>query len=873
MCGIAGIYGFQDDKLMKSFSEGLAHRGPDGEGLYKSPTASLLSRRLAIIDRKGGDQPIYNENKTVAVVYNGEIYNYRELRKELEAKGHTFRTHSDTEVLVHGYEEWGTSYFDRCNGMFALALHDKNTDTLVIARDHFGIKPLYYAVIRQGKNLRIIFASEIKPLLDSGLVPVKPNDRILYRYLMYRVHDDLEETFFEGIYQLLPGRVMTISGGDMDITSYTSLEQDLAELAAKPAGTYDNSQFKSLFIHSVKLRLISEVPVGTCLSGGLDSSSIVAVIQDLLKKKTEEAESVGKVQNTFSAVFPGSTNDEERYIDDLIRKVPNVKSFKIYPKPEEFFTEIYDFIRTQEEPTISTGPYAQYKVMQEVGKHVTVIIDGQGADEMMAGYIPYYFVYLKQLLTRRQFGRFLKEFITSYDLIGQYLWAKLNTLLGLRRQERMGPMLKTSFTKAYDSETLHVTSDNLKLRLIDDIFRNSLQSLLRYEDRNSMRFSVEGRVPFLDFRLLKHLFSLPDEAIIRNGWNKKALRDAMKSFLPDSIVKRRNKIGFTNPEYEWFMRMKNKIYAIFLSESFASRPYFNQQEVLRAFRGFIEGKTEDTLVFWRMLNVEIWLRIFFDKEIPETTKVKSMDDYGPNEGKQRDISVKGKSFMRFPIRTDLFKKDDNYANMIAGYVRTFFKKNTGKTIHGKKWMVVVSEKIVAISQGRSYFIWEIRPGWMARILSKFVTKTPHGIGLGSPWTMQLAIDEVGLPRILAATAASAVTKPFGMRGVFYRVAGREAAGIDGPTEYSLYPSNVSAKLLPKAPKEAAQEIRARIERELSADERKLFKGAAIIDANDIGRAVIGNATEESDSQLEKLFADNPMGQASEQTPVTIVIER
>ncbi len=881
MCGIAGFYGFRNDNLLKQFSRELEHRGPDGEGMYIDETVSLLNRRLAIIDVEGGNQPIYNEDRTVAVTYNGEIYNYQELRKTLESKGHKFTTQSDTEVIVHGYEEWGEMCFDRFNGMFGIALYDKNKKRLILARDHFGIKPLYYSLLSNSHvKFGMLFSSEIKPIINSGFVKKIPNDRIIYRYLHDRVHDDTDETFFHGIYRLLPGELMTITESAFEKKKYSNLEEELTRLSHQQnlhiVGANTVSVFKEKLTESVRLRLVSEVSVGTCLSGGLDSSSIVALVNELLKTHVAESKSIGSKQKTFSAVFPGSSNDEERYIDNLVKQKRKIEGYRITPKPEEFFSELSDFIHTQEEPTISTGPYAQYKVMQMAHDHVTVVLDGQGSDEMMAGYDPYYFVYLNQLWSQKKYAQYIKESWSSRDIIWKYLKQKIFVGLGIKKQVDIIKFMNINFASKHEAVTFSVESGNLKRRLLQDIFRNSLQSLLRYEDKNAMRFSIEGRVPFLDFNLLKYLFSLDDSFIIRDGWNKFILRQSMVPLLPKSIAKRRNKIGFTTPEYEWFMHMKNKIYGIFLSESFANRPYFNQKEVLKAFQMFIEGRIDDTMVFWRCLNLELWLREFIDNPVKKLkgSNVKRLD-YSSNEGKKLAIDVEGERYLRFPIKTDVFKKGDNYARLIAQNVTRFVEAllKEGKYIElkNKKFYVVVSEKIVAISQGRSYFIWDIKPSILAEVLSKYVTRTPYGIGLGSPWTMQLAINEVGSAKIILATFVSAVGKMVGIKGLFYKITGETVRSIDGPTEYSLYPSNVSAKLGPKNPKEAAMKITEEISRLRKNNPRlRNFLGSAIIDANDLGQNVLGNSTELPNRLIEKIFKDNPMGQADEQTPLVIV---
>ncbi|MBI4004537.1 asparagine synthase (glutamine-hydrolyzing) [Candidatus Roizmanbacteria bacterium] len=896
MCGIAGFYGFRNDNLIKKISKELQHRGPDGEGYAIDDTVTLLNRRLAIIDRKGGDQPIYNEEKTDVIDYNGEIYNYRELRAALEKAGHQFTTHSDTEVIVHGYEEWGEASFDRYNGMFALALYDKKKEKLILARDHFGIKPLYYSFTKThviASNAKqsqqeiadntIIFSSEIKPIIQSGLILKEPNDRIIYRYLMYRVHDDQEETFFKGVYKLMPGQMMILDKKGFEKKYFSDFREELLRLTSeveersgKTSEVNAGKEFKDKLIEAIKLRLISEVPVGTCLSGGLDSSTVASIVNKLLKEKVAEASSVGKHQNTFSAVFPQSSNDEERYVDTLLKQLKNVRSHKVYPKPEEFFQELEDFIRTQEEPTISTGPYAQYKVMQEAHKYVTVLLDGQGADEMMAGYLPYYFVYLNQIKKRGKYFLLLKEIVGAKDVLLKYAFRRLLTDLGIRKDVPARQLLQDEFVKQYANENFTITNDNLKQRLIEDIFHNSLPSLLRYEDKNSMRFSIEGRVPFLDFNLLHFLFQLPDEAIIKDGWNKAILRQSTTDLIPELIRRRRNKIGFTTPEYEWFLRMKNRIYSLFLTESFTNRKYFKQSEVLKAFEEFIKGKNDDTMMFWRMLNLEFWFQIFFDQASAKVTagKAKRRSIFSPNPQKELKINIDGKVYVRFPVHTDVIQKGDVVSRKVIKYTNGFLNqlliKSNFRRLHSKEWFVVLSEKIVAIAQGRSYFIWDINPGFWAKTLASFVTKTPYGIGLGSPWTMQLAINEVGTVRILFAATVASIAKLFGAKGLFYTIAGGNIRAIDGPTEYSLYPSNVSAKLPPKNPKKVAKILHEELAKSLSKTKLRNFKGVVIIDANDLGRNVLGNSTGYKNELIENIFRDNPMGQANEQTPIVIV---
>ncbi len=854
-----------------------AHRGPDGEGYYVDGSIGLAQLRLAIIDREHGVQPLYNKDKSLVIVYNGEVYNYRELRTELEAEGHEFATQSDTEVVLQAYAAWGTAAFDKLNGMFALAIHDKKADKLVLARDHFGIKPLYVARPAKGQ---LMFASEIKPLIESGLIEKKPNDRAIYRYLRFRIHEDSSETFFAGITKLMPGEVLEITKDGEKLSSFTTLKDDLKRLASEnnPYSADAAAEYKKRLMESIKVRLQSEVPVGTSFSGGLDSSTVVAVINQLMKDDKGSTASVGARQNTFSAIFPGSANDEEKYVDSLLQRVgDSVTAHKIKPDADTFVKDLEDFIRTQEEPLISTGPYAQYKVMQEATNHVTVLLDGQGADETMAGYIPYYFVYLRQLKARGEWGKLISEIISSSDIF--YRFAKVNLRERILRKTpvRVAQLMNREFSTKFADEKFVTTPDNLKLRLVEDTFSNSLPSLLRYEDKNTMRFSLEGRVPFLDKDVLKFLFALDDESIIKGGWNKRILRDATRDLLPPMINRRRNKIGFTTPEHEWFMRLKNRFYGIFLSEEFVNRPYWDAQAVAEAFEGFIKGKNDsNSLLYWRFLNVELWLREFFDEKKDEEP-VHEKGELEPNEGKQLDITAGGAEYRRYPLRTDFVTAKDNLQEFVTARVSKFFENLSSDKAHAEykthDWYFLISEKIVAITQGRSYFVWDITPGWWARFLSKRVTKTPYGIGLGSPWTMQLAIQEVGLPKILYASIGGAIGKMIGKRGTFYNLVGSDIRAIDGPTEYSVYPSNVSAKLAPKDPDLVSQQLADAIRAAVPKTAAEHFKGVVVIDSNDIGRNVLGQNTGEDEKLFEDIFGDNPLGQADQRTPLCIVFKK
>ena len=890
MCGIAGYHGLPaDPALLERMNAHQQHRGPDGDGICVDGPCGLAHRRLSIIDIAHGQQPMDTADGRYAIAYNGEVYNYLDLRGELEALGRTFTTDSDTEVVLQAFAQWGADAFDRFNGMFGLAIWDRHEQRLTLARDHFGIKPLYVAMVPNpsGEGEALLFSSEIKPILASGLYEKRVNDRSVYRYLRFRAHEDGTETFFEGIERLAPGEMLEADANGIRRRMFTRLKEELLELASvqRPYDAAAAAEYKRRLVESVRLRLQSEVPVGTSLSGGLDSSAVAVIINQLLNEGDSlSLSAVGARQNTFSAIFPGSINDEEKYVDDVLDICTgHVEAHKILPTADEFKADLLDFIRTQEEPIISSGPYAQYQVMREATKHVTVLLDGQGADEMMAGYIPYYFVYLRQL---RAQGATLAaaELAKSLDVLYRLGRFKLKAKVKLKKSIPTTHLLNRDFVAAHRGERYSSEGANLKKRLVEDLFHNSLPSLLRYEDKNTMRFSLEGRVPFLDKEVLKFIFSLSDEAIIKDGWNKRVLRDATRGLLPESINRRRNKIGFTTPQGEWFMRLKNHFYNIFLSESFANRPYVNQTEVIAAFEGWIKGANDvDTMTFWRLINLELWMREFIDEhedagdDTDATARVKT--DYEANEGQNLDLVTSlGENVRRYPVRTELFSRDDDLDARVLEHIDAFF---AGLPAAGPDhevatrgpWWFFLSEKVVAITQGRSYFVWDIKVGRPARVLSRYVTRTPAGIGLGSPFTMQLAIQEAGLPRVLYASAGGAIGKVIGRKGLFYELVGNQINAIDGPTEYSAYPSNVSAKLAPKDPDAVAARLSAAIRERVPEPWRSTFGGTVIMDANDIGRNVLGSDVPGDWTRFEEMFADNPLGQGSQQTPMAMVFLR
>ncbi|GAA0284368.1 hypothetical protein [Cryptosporangium japonicum] len=381
----------------------------------------------------------------------------------------------------------------------------------------------------------------------------------------------------------------------------------------------------------------------------------------------------------------------------------------------------------------------------------------------------------------------------------------------------------------------------------------------RTADRNAARLGIRIDTPFAN-------------PVADAGHGGSSLRSALPAGAPGDV-------RHSAPVRDWLLRLKNRIYGTFLAESFVNRPWFHQQNVLVAFEDFIKGRNHDADLFWRIWCVEMWAQEFLDPKPEEKEPVRIKGPLEANANKQLEITVDKERWLRFPIRTELFTSGDDYTRRITGYVSEFIDhvRADGSYLaaFNGPWYLLVSEKIIAISQGRSYFIWDIEPSWWARTLAKFVVKTPYGIGLGSPWTMELAIREAGLPRILFAAGVSAAGKAVGKRGLFYQVAGHSVRAIDGPTEYSVYPANVSAKLAPAHPDRVASKLKSTIAATLTEaglpQLAKTLAGVVVIDANDIGRNVLGSDADRPEEFFENLFGDNPLGQGSEQTPLSVAV--
>ncbi|HCA67039.1 MAG: Asparagine synthetase [Parcubacteria group bacterium GW2011_GWC2_44_17] len=631
MCGIAGIYNTNGESVSRDHILGmtdiLLHRGPDADGLYFENGLGLGHRRLAILDlTHAGEQPMSNSDKTIWIVFNGEIYNYRELKRELTALGRSFSTNTDTEVIIAAYETWGDACLQKFNGMWAFALWDTIKKRLFCARDRFGIKPFYYFF--DGKTFA--FASEIKALLTLPFIKKEPYEPMVYDYLALGLADHSHETFFTNIFQLEPSHSLTIENGRADIKKYYELAYTDRYFAFNETDAKKYSEeIIELLRDSVRLRLQSDVQVGSCLSGGLDSSTIVFLINSLLNTNGFSAKMIGERQKTFTSAFSDKRFDERKFVKEVIQATGAEDGY-VFPSSECFKEELEQLVYHQEEPFAGTSAYAQWCVMRRAKEGgVTVLLDGQGADELFGGYPRYIDSYFNELLFHGKFLTLAREFAkasaVSTQTIPSLLFQPIKELalalpqnLRIMLRKRMDPVLSLvlpPLAKRYiNRETQRAKKRdkaNLQRRLWQDIVNFNLRSLLRNEDRNSMAFSIETRLPFLDYRLVERVFKIPSSYKIHNGWSKYLLRLAVKNMVPESIRWRRDKMGFVTPEKIWLAHHYAFFEKLFSKTTCLSAQYINSMkahEMITRLKG--DHKT-GTSSLWRIINLELWLKKFF----------------------------------------------------------------------------------------------------------------------------------------------------------------------------------------------------------------------------------------------------------------------
>ncbi len=564
MCGIAGILSpdknIINNSKLKQMSNALAHRGPDGEGQWqnKDNTIGLSHRRLAIIDlSEAAIQPMHYLQR-YSIVYNGEIYNYKELKTSLVQKGYVFSSASDTEVILAAYDFYKEQCLQYFDGMFAFAIWDETENKLFLARDVFGEKPLYFF---REKNT-FLFASEMKALWAAG-VPKTFSDAMVVQYIsLGHVQNaaNISQTFFKNIFSFPPAHYAFISPADLQLNPvrYKNIDKDTqVHISESDAAT----ALEALLYDAVHKRLRSDVAVGSSLSGGLDSASI----SYFAKASSEKNESGFK---TFSAVFPGFKNDESHFIEKITRAF-NLQNFTVSPTASGLADDMATLCYHQEEPFSSASIYAQYKVYELAKKHgIKVLLDGQGADETLAGYSKYLHWYLQELTGKNKFYSALKQkrALRNSNIavrwgVKNMLAAYLPTQAAAALQTKAGNKILTSpdinpaLLHSIKTENGHAVYKPVVKKLNDilyfDSMQGGLQELLRYADRNSMAHGTEVRLPFLNTALVQFIFSLPSTLKIQNGYTKSILRQAMKNNLPQEILWRTDKIGFEPPQKMW----------------------------------------------------------------------------------------------------------------------------------------------------------------------------------------------------------------------------------------------------------------------------------------------------------------------------------
>jgi asparagine synthase (glutamine-hydrolysing) len=613
MCGLCGVVALgrpPETETVRAMARALDHRGPDGDGEFGTDGVALGFRRLAIIDLSdAGRQPFASDDGALRLLHNGEIYNYVELRRELESRGHSFRSQTDTEVIVRAYEEWGDDCVRRFNGMWALALWDGRRRRLLCSRDRFGVKPFYY----RWDDGRLAFASELKAF--HAVERLEPHLPAVRDYLEQGYVDHTDDTFFAGIRALPPAHSLVVDERGLRLYRYWSLEPREA-----PADATD--EVRELFLDAVRLRLRSDVPVGTCLSGGIDSSAIVCAVDHLLRTEAENARPVGDRQRTFTAFFDERGFDERPYAEAVVERTRSQPHWVTFDS-RELVEVLPSIVRTQDEPFGSTSIVAQWFVMRAAKKAgLTVMLDGQGADETLAGYHGYFGPFFADLLRHgqlRELGAELRAYralhgagvgTTAVALARPFLPERVRWVA--RGRVRGGSALvHPDLPPSAAEHTNGFGGGYLRRQMHVILTRRGLPELLHYEDRNSMAHSLEARVPFLDYRLVELLFSLGSAELIERGRTKAILRRALGDLLPPVVRDRVDKLGFVTPEAEWLRNGLGELAGdVFASREFLERAFVDAAAARRLLERHRSGERAAGFELWRALCLELWAREF-----------------------------------------------------------------------------------------------------------------------------------------------------------------------------------------------------------------------------------------------------------------------
>jgi asparagine synthase (glutamine-hydrolysing) len=617
MCGIS--IAIQNKPILSSESfelmnRAIAHRGPDGEGVrYFNIEGeqsvdgrwklALGHRRLSIIDlSENGSQPMSYDNGRYWITYNGECYNYIELREELLNLGYTFISSSDTEVILAAYKVWGTSCFEKMRGMWAIGLFDSYTQTLVLCRDRLGIKPLYYY-----QNLdQLLFFSEIKQVVTTGIVTPKVNLHAVKNYFDSGFENS-KTSFFENINQLPAGTYIELNL-QKDKLNFLPVSYWNPENIQPNYQTREQSvdQFRHLFFESVNLHMRSDVPLGCQLSGGMDSSSIIMAMNHIKHGN-------GKI-STFSSVFPGYKRNEEVFVNSVLNQI-NADAHFSNPVPQDFVNDVNAFIATHDEPVGSFSQYASYrlaKLTQEQG--IKVVFNGQGGDEILGGYWQIYYAHLFSKLQTGHIPNLLKHILGASlpggnpDLLMQFGFILKRYLNRKNALKKSKIRLNNSYLEeeGYLADYLKMNSQQKRIFEVREFI---LPRLLKWDDRNLMAFSIEGRYPFLDHILIEACLKMPIEHMYDRGWTKHPLRESMKAYLPKEIYRRRSKWAFEIPKEQWLRnQLRPRVEEIIGNSQSQTFGILNHKDTVENVNAFMMGNDEEWQTVFRLINFDSWLK-------------------------------------------------------------------------------------------------------------------------------------------------------------------------------------------------------------------------------------------------------------------------
>jgi asparagine synthase (glutamine-hydrolysing) len=640
VCAIAGIVApdrlHADERLRaERMRDIMAHRGPDGAGLFVDHHAAIAHRRLSIVDLAGGHQPLANEDESIWVSFNGEIYNHAALRPELQDCGHRYRTRSDTETIVHAYEQWGDDCVHRFRGMFAFAIWDTRPRRLLLVRDRLGVKPLYWTLVAAtpGRGARLLFSSEIKGILESGLVEPRPNRAAMTELLATR-YTSGTETLFEGIHKLLPGHRLVYQDGAV----FTSQYWDVTQAATDPAlaaATDDElvEQFRGLLQESVRMRLMADVPLGLFLSGGIDSSAVAALM----------AREVDRPIQAFSVAFENRAYSELGYARRASAAV-GADSHEVVIGDDDFFGALPRLVWHEDEPIAHPSSVPLHFVSMLAARHVKVVLTGEGSDELLAGYGKY----PRALLNWKAGGVYervlpagIRAAIASSVVprlpgeLGRYAARSFLAMrrdpaamfldnfaaMPLRQQhELLDPSLLGS--NPYLASLEYFDADCRPRSVLDRLLYTDIKTylveLLMKQDQMSMSASIESRVPFLDHQLVEFAWKLPERMKLSGFTTKRILRDAMRGIVPSSILGRR-KMGFPVPFEQWAAGPWNQVARdVLLDRRARERGIVKPQAVAALLDDHRAGLRRGGDAIWALLNLELWHRTFIDGEGVQT---------------------------------------------------------------------------------------------------------------------------------------------------------------------------------------------------------------------------------------------------------------